>query len=90
MHGTPIIKLELDNMRQAILYSLAKYNNEIEKAVDEELKKVVENFDYENIVISIANEALKDAIESYFKYGEGRRTIEKSVNEALSKAFGNR
>jgi len=88
MNGMPLVRLELDQMRTAIMHQFTNYNKEISEAVDKELKKVIENFDYESTIIKIANETITKAIEDYFTWrGEGKKLIEDSVTQALDKIF---
>lgn len=88
MNGMPLVRLELDQMRTTIMHQFTNYNKEISEAVDKELKKVIENFDYESTITKIANETITKAIEDYFTWrGEGKKLIEDSVTQALDKIF---
>jgi len=88
MNGMPLVKLELDQMRVTIMHQFTNYNKEISEAVDKELKKVIENFDYEGTITKIADEVITKAIENYFAWGgEGKKLIEGSVTQALDKIF---
>lgn len=88
MNELPIIRLELDQMRMSILHAFADYQGEISKVVTERLDSVIKNFDFKDTIDNIAFEVLKDSINDYFKYGEGRKIIELSLKDALSKVLG--
>lgn len=88
MNNIPIIRLELERMKQTMLTAVSDYNNQISEAVKVQLEWAIENFDYEAAVREAANEAIKEAINSYFKYGEGRRLIDQTIDEALGKIIG--
>jgi len=83
----PMIKIQLDHMRQGIVAALADYTDELSKFVEEELERVIENFDFSGEVQRIAQDVIKRSIENYFAYGDGRKLIESAVNEALDEIF---
>ena len=84
----PLIKVELEHMKQSIVAALNTYNIDTTSYVEAALTDVVETFDYGSIVSSVATEVLTKGIESYFRWGEGRVIIEKAIQEALNIAFG--
>lgn len=88
MNGMPMIRLELEQMRATILHQFTNYNKELSEAVDKELKKVIENFDYEGTITRVANEVITKVIQDYFSWsGEGKKLIEDSVKQGLDKIF---
>lgn len=92
MYELPLIKIELDGMRYSIVHALSTHNAEIETYVDENLKKVVEEFDYVTLVKQVATkaitEAVKRSIESYFAYGDGYKNIDAVITEILKNHAG--
>lgn len=89
MDQMPIIKIEIDGMRQSIAHALSTYHQDIEGYVDKNLKQVVETFDYETLIRQVAREsitkAVTQAIQSYFSYGEGYKEIEETITAVLKK-----
>lgn len=88
MNGAPVIKIELEQMRQAIVHQFGKHTEEVQKAVNEELKKAVENFDFATEVQKIAKqvitEAINNSIRDYFSYGrDGKLLIDLTIKQAL-------
>ena len=83
----PMIKLEIQEMKHAIMHHFTAYQSKLNDAVQEQLEKVIESYDYETAIVKAATECIDGAIESFFKYGEGRKIIAETLNEALIKTF---
>jgi hypothetical protein len=81
----PILRLELEGMKQEMMLALGRYQTQINDAVEEQLENVVQNFDYEKVVKAAASQAITEAIQTYFKYGHGTEIIADTVREALDK-----
>lgn len=79
----PIIRLELQAMKNTVMHHLGGMHTEIEKYVDAEIDKAICAFDFEGIVREVIKQQLRKTIESYFEYGQGRQDLE----DAVSKAF---
>lgn len=93
MNGAPIIKIELEQMRQSIMHQFGKHTEEVQKAVNEELKKAVENFDYATEVQKIAHqvitETIHNSIKNYFQYSRnGQLLIDLTIKQALDNLSG--
>lgn len=86
----PIIKIELSRMQETIQHALIEYNEDVENYVESSIKKAIEDFDYETIVKSCADEAIKRVVEGYFKYGKGYDIINNAVNDAMNELFKQR
>lgn len=92
MSGIPIIRLELEGMKLAILSAFSDY----QAAADEQVKAAMEKFcspgNIRNIVEQCVERELKAAIEkeisSFFQYGDGRRFLAAAVKDKLSESFG--
>ena len=87
MMNMPLIRLELEQMRYQVVHALGSHQQEISAAVDKELEKVINEFDFTGTVAVIANQVIKEKVEEYFKYGRGRGTIEAAVKEGLDNIF---
>ena len=85
----PIVKIELNGMRETIVHAFTTHELEIATNIDQQLKKAIEEFDYEGIVHKVAMEVLTDtvtrSIKAYFTYGEGYKVIEAVVQATLAK-----
>lgn len=83
----PIIRLEVESMRYTIVTALTQYqaqlDSDIKKAVDlyctpENIQKVIQD-----VTFSTLNYVIKEEVEKFFRYGEGRTVIAESVKETL-------
>lgn len=90
VYQLPRIRMELEGMKESIVHALGMHSQEIERHVEEELSKAIEAFDFEFIVRDAANDAVakavRQAIETYFSYGDGHKAIEEIVNDGLRRA----
>ena len=89
MINYPIVRLELQHMKQSIMHALMGYQEEISQSVAKQLEQVIETFDFEQAVENAARESIQDAINQYFKYGDGHEMIKSSVNKAMNDFFRN-
>jgi hypothetical protein len=91
MYELPIVKLELQNMKQAMVVALADYQNEIAKSVELQLQNIVDTFDYKEAICQMVNKIIHDSIhksiESYFQYGEGRKQLDRLIYESLHRLW---
>ena len=87
----PVIRLELEGMKYAIIQSLAAHM----EAQTEDMKKAVQDavdaFDPLPIIRAETHkgieEAIKLSVQNFFTYGEGRDAVCKAVDEHLRKAL---
>ena len=56
----PTIRIEMDHMRQQIVHGMLAQSKDFEKAVDEAIKKAIENFDFDGEVTRIVRSELTD------------------------------
>lgn len=88
----PIVRIEIEGMRQQIAAALADYGNEIKESVDIEIEKAISEYPFKETVrrhtAEAINQSIKSAIDKYFKFGDGATAIESSVNEILSGVSG--
>lgn len=89
MNSVPIIRLELDRMKESILVALT----ERQFALDSQIKEALDRYLESSNVQAIVNEAvfkacdaiIKQETESFFLYGDGSRAIRSSIQQALNK-----
>ncbi len=84
----PIVKLEIESMRESIAYAFAQHQIDISKEVQSQLDLTLKNFNFEEAIRDAARQVIYDTITKYFKYGEGYKLIEKLVNEAFDGIVG--
>ncbi len=91
MFDLPRVRIELDGMKHQIVHAFASHNDETEKAIEEQLTVAIKNFPFEETIRDLSREvissAIKDALEHYFKYGEGREVIRKAVTDKLDELY---
>lgn len=87
MRDTPIIRLELEQMKQSMMVALGNYHDDITANVDEQLTRAIKNFDWEAAVSRAASDAIRKAVDDYFKWGEGHTIIHTAVGDALDVLF---
>ena len=83
----PIIRIEIDRMKLAIQTALseavAAQDEDIQKAIELALSKENLQNTIEATVLRAVKESLQTEIESYFKYGNGRKAIKELVSKNL-------
>jgi hypothetical protein len=85
--GIPIIRMEIEHMRQSIVMALTEYA----ARMDADIKAAVEEYcTPENLrnVISVAarntlDAVIKEEVSNFFRYGEGRKHIAEVIREKL-------
>lgn len=60
----PMIKLTLDHMRQEIVHAFTARSAEIGALLDAEIKRVIDNFDFQRVVGEYANNILQTELKS--------------------------
>ena len=88
MYELPKIRIEVENMKYQIIHAFAAHNDEIEKAVNEELTKAVQNYPFSEKISQVVNSVIADVItetiKDYFVYGEGRKEISDGIQQLMS------
>lgn len=93
MTGIPVIRIELEGMKLAIVTAYTKHMAEIDNDVQAAIKAAVDNFDIRAEVKRIAGdcirEALKRAIEDQFRRhdGAGYQAIEQVATTLAQNAI---
>jgi hypothetical protein len=83
MNNIPIIRLEIEHMKHAMLHAFADYQIHI----DETLRNAVEAFcqpdNIERIVTKQVSDsleqAIRDEVDNFFRWGKGRAAIKAAV-----------
>ena len=91
MNGTPIIRIEVENMKQSIAHAFT----EMQLSMDANVRTVLEKFcTPENIdrvvsqqVETTMKEVIQQEIESFFKFGPGRSVITKELRRKMSETY---
>jgi hypothetical protein len=83
----PIVRLEVEEMRHTILHHFSKYQSDLNEFVGQALKDVINNFNYADAVKKTAEPMIYEALEGYFKYGEGRSLIDSVISQTLKETF---
>lgn len=88
MFELPRIRIEIENMRYQIVHAFASHNDEIERAVDQELTRIIANYPFGEEIASIASQvltqAIKREIEDFLLYGAGRQVLSDSVDSLIT------
>ncbi len=63
----PMLRLDLEGLRYQVVHALAAHNDEIEKAVDFQLKQIIESADLRAMVQDSIRIALKESIDRAIK-----------------------
>ena len=87
MLNNPIIKIELDNMKLT-LHTMISQRTEL---FNDMIKKSLDNFCNEDHLESLIDEkvrsgvksAMSESIDSYFRYGDGKKAVDEIVQERL-------
>lgn len=87
VRSMPIIRLELDHLKQSVSCHLGLYQDELSKNVNAQIEKAIADFDFEGEVSRIATEAIKKAIEFEFTCGDGFTWIQEAINKAFTDMF---
>lgn len=90
--NVPLIRLEVEHMKQSMVHAcsiyLAKMDEQIQAAVEREC--TVENVTriIQNAAAEAITKAIKEEVDAFFRYGDGRKVINKAVTEQLGARVG--
>ena len=89
--NTPIIRLEIEGMRQTILAALTQHHVQLDTYIQSALEKYCSDDYIQGVVDASAkralDEAIKGEVESFFRYGPGRAAVKAAIAERL-KEYG--
>jgi hypothetical protein len=91
MNGPPIIRIELESMREAITTMFSERQLGMDEYVQAELDRFCQP---ENLQALVGRQveinlkaALKQAIENFFQWGDGAKVVKSATNAALMSAL---
>jgi NAD+--asparagine ADP-ribosyltransferase len=86
--NVPIIRLELESMKQSILFALSERNFSIDQQIKEALDKYLEKNNIQGIIDASVEKAIdsivKEESDHFFRYGSGAKVIRDSIQQTLS------
>ena len=84
LESYPIIKLEIDQMKYSIMHHFSAYQGELSKLVETEIERAIKGFDIESAVTDAVYSVIKESIDSYFSFGDGRKILNDAIKESLN------
>lgn len=87
MQAFPVIKIEIEEMKHAILHHFNAYQSKLSDYVREQIEIAIQCYDFESEVKKAVDGVITQALEQYFKWGDGNKLISKTLTEALNKTF---
>jgi hypothetical protein len=83
----PIIRMEVDGMRYSIIKALTNHAVEMDGQIQSAVDKYCTPENMARVIDAAAkteiDNAIKAAIEQFYRYGDGRKAIASAVAEAL-------
>lgn len=83
----PIIRLEIEGMRHAIVAAVGKHLAEMDSDIQVAIENICTPEHVTDIIKKTASAeidaAIKSEIEQFYRYGPGREVIKKAVHETL-------
>ena len=83
----PLVRLELERMKEAIVTHLGVVGSEYEQVLGEQISKAIAEYPWEKQVSEITHSVITESITSWFRYGEGHALISDAVQTALDRAL---
>lgn len=88
MRDMPIIRLEIEGMKASILHALTEYELQMDSLVKEAIERQCSSEHIHQLInyetSRAIDEAVKDEINNFFKYGKGRDAIKSAICDKLS------
>lgn len=84
----PILRMEVEGMKAAILTHLGARGSELGDALSAEIDKAIAEYDWQGEVKRIVHAALSENINYYFKFGDGAKAVKDAVVEGFDAATG--
>lgn len=93
--NVPIIKVEVESARRQIMHMLQQSGNELHKATESAVKAELDRmFDGDTLQRHVQQRAkhyveaaVNEAIEEYFKYGAGGKSVKDAATKILDDMF---
>lgn len=83
--GFPMVRIEIEGMRCAILQAIEANQEDIQKAIETQLDVQIKSLDFGKVIRDSVVSTLQKVVQNYFEYGDGYQIIEKAVKESLGK-----
>ena len=87
MLDLPQIRLEVERMRHSVIHAFSAHTEDVKHAVEQELERAVNEFNFEAAVRRECNRVLNDVIaqtiKKFFTFGEGREAVEGAVYKSI-------
>jgi hypothetical protein len=88
MMPLPVLRLELEGMKAAILRSFTEYTVQMDLDIRDAIERVCRPENLKRIVneevAKAVNEIVRSEVSSFYNYGEGAGSIRRLVGEILS------
>lgn len=85
----PIVRLELEGVRESVVHALADRNGEIEHAVQAEIDNQINNFDFTSHIREEVSKCLREMVSGSLKRHISW-TLEKEIADAVEKMIADR
>lgn len=86
--NVPLIRLEVEHMKHSMVHACSVYLAKMDAQIQDAVEKACTVENITRIVETAADEAISKAIreeiDSYFRFGDGRRAIKEVVEKQLS------
>lgn len=86
-NGMPIIRVEIEQIRQQILYALSGYEAELNQLLRESIERYLTPENISRVVAEqvgpVIQNVIREETEQFYKYGEGRKIIREIVRKRL-------
>lgn len=82
--ATPVIRLEIENMRHAIVHRMGVAGSQLGEYMNAEIQRQIDSYPWEEKVRAAVHGAITDAIEAHFKYGKGYQVLRDAIDASLA------
>lgn len=79
----PRIRIEVEQMKQAIICQMGVLNSELGDIIGNEISKAIEAYDWKKEVTNVVHNTLTEMVKSYFTFGEGYKAIKQAVENGF-------
>lgn len=81
---TPIIKLQIEEMKHTLITHFNQYQERLSEQVNGMIESAIENYDFEAEVTKAVHDNLNELIKQTFSYGKGKEVMRKVVEESMN------
>lgn len=83
----PVIRLEVDHLKQAIITHLGADGSELDRYIRAEIDRQLERLNWPELVRVQLAGAVEHAVQQFFRRGPGYRAILEAITEQLQQAL---